>query len=53
MAVSMKMAAFWDIVLYSLVLMEEAVCTSETLVNFRETKQRNIPEGCQFYYLSK
>jgi hypothetical protein len=29
-----------------IVLMMEAVRTSETLVNFYETTRRNIPEGC-------
>jgi hypothetical protein len=49
-AAHMKMTAFWDIVPCSLVeeiaLMMEAVCTSETSVNFYGTTRRNIPKGC-------
>jgi hypothetical protein len=43
----MKMTAFWDVAPYSLraiVLMMEAVSTSESSVNFYEATQRNIPE---------
>jgi hypothetical protein len=30
-------------------LMMEAISTSETSVNFYETKRRSIPEGCQLH----
>jgi hypothetical protein len=46
----MKTTVFWDIVQFSFIaLMMEAVSTSETSVNFYETTQRNIPEGCHLY----
>jgi hypothetical protein len=45
----MKMKAFWDIALCSLVefisLMMEAVRTSETSVYSNETTRRYVPEG--------
>jgi hypothetical protein len=47
-AASMKMTAFWDIALCSLMaLMTEAVRTSETSVYF-ETARCCIPESCHF-----
>jgi hypothetical protein len=63
MVASMKMTAYWDIELCSLVqvdqrfrgaycdaLMMEAVHTSETSVNFYKNTQRNNPEGCHLHH---
>jgi hypothetical protein len=47
MATSMKMAIFWVVGPYNLVLialMMEAVSTSETLVNFYQSTRRYNPE---------
>jgi hypothetical protein len=33
-------------------LMMEAVSASEMLVNFYETTQRNIPEGCHLHHIT-
>jgi hypothetical protein len=52
MAVSMTMAVFWDVALYSLLSvyqrcfapMMEAASTSETSVNFNQTTWYNIPK---------
>jgi hypothetical protein len=48
---SMKMAAFWDVAPYSLViaLMMEAVCASETSVNIYQTTWRNILEDIYLF----
>jgi hypothetical protein len=55
----MNMTTFWDIAPCSLVEVDrrfrgaitlmEAVCTSETSINFYETTRRNILEGCHLY----
>jgi hypothetical protein len=62
----MKMTAFWNIALCSLVevdrrfrgvegpliaLMMEAMIISETSVNVHETTRRSIPEGCHLHGL--
>jgi hypothetical protein len=60
MVACMKMTAFWDVALYSLVevdwrfiaLMMAVVRTSETSVYFSETAQRYIPESCPLHTVS-
>jgi hypothetical protein len=56
----MKMAAFWDVALSSLIevdrrlrgtyyLHHQEVRTSETSTYFKETTRRYIPEGCHLH----
>jgi hypothetical protein len=45
----MKMAVFWDIPRWQIILMMEAVSTFETSVNFYQTTRRNVPEGCHLH----
>jgi hypothetical protein len=44
----MKMTVFWDVAPI-IAFMIEAVNTPETLVNFYETAQRNIPEDSHIH----
>jgi hypothetical protein len=44
MVVSMEMTVFWDVVTCRMVLMMEAVSTSEMVVSFYQTIWCNIPE---------
>jgi hypothetical protein len=58
-----KVAVFWDAApcilveikrrFRTIVLMLEAVSTSETSVYSYKTVRRNIPEGCQLYIIHK
>jgi hypothetical protein len=49
MAMSMKMAVFWDVVPWSLALMMEAVSTSDMSVTIYQTTQHNIPEDSHIH----
>jgi hypothetical protein len=49
MAASMKMAVFCVVVPWAIALMMEAASTSETSVNFHQTKQRNNPEDSHLH----